>query len=307
MLDINPWFEFVKNNIMEKSELKELNMEHFSHTCVYVMCYQLSKMIRQTLYNYLSNCNVPDKTIPILDMKNEYLFSSMLITDVKKNYATIVEYKEGKPMFGKPDYKGLPITKSSSNRVASERFKEILENDILNNIDNVSVIDIIVKLNEFQNQIKNSLQNGENTFLKPVRIKDIQAYDDPLKVSGLRGALIWNELYKDNEIILPDSFYLIKLKTHKRSDLDLIQDEEMRNKIDELIFDNPEERIRTKGFYVFAIPRDTLIPDWVKPCIDVDLMVEDIMRSFMGVVRALGISTIFTSAQNNQISSFVTL
>lgn len=306
MIHIDPWLEFVKNEVIPYEEWKDKNLEDFNHVLIYTMCNVLAKMIRTTLWIYLGNCNVKKENRKRLDMKNEYLFSRMLISDVKKNYASIIEFKEGKPMFGKPDVKGLPINKSSTNRVASKRFKQILEHDILK-ADKIKVIDILVKLKEFENEIRQSLRAGEQTFLKPINVKDVGAYADPLSNGGYRGAMLWNELYPDMQITLPDSFFLVKLTLTKPSDLDKVSDPVIREKIQKFIFESPEQRIKSKGAYILGIPRGKMIPEWAVPCIAEDLIVEDTMSAFMGVIRALGVTNIYQDSSSNKFSNYITL
>lgn len=304
MLDLYPWVTFVKQNILSKEDIKSKNEADLNNVIIFTMCFHLSRMIRMVLEKYLKYCNVKKERRHLLDMKNEYLFSTMLITEVKKNYASVIEYKEGKNMHGKVDMKGLPIRKSSTNKIAAARFEEILENDILKT-KHINLLDILVKLNDFEQEIRESLNRGEQKFLKPVRVSDIEAYKDPLSESGIRGAMAWEEIYPEKAIVLPESFYLVKLTVFKPDDLYKITDENVREIVRKYIFENEEPRIRAKGLYILAIPRDEKIPDWAIPCIDVDTIVEDTMRSFMGVMRALGISNIYKSSNSEQFSNYI--
>ena len=306
MIHLDPWLKFVKENIIPEEILKTKEDNKLDYVIIYTLCNILSKMIQQVLATYLRHCNVREDKIKLLDMKNEYLFLRMLITSVKKNYASRIQYKEGKFMNGKLDIKGLPIYKSSTNRVAASYFKKILENDILLS-EKIDVVQIMIKLYKFQNEIKASLENGEVTFLKPVNIKDVEAYDDPLKISGYRGAMIWNLTNPNNEITLPDSFFLLKMTLNKRDQLEEIEDENIRKLLDENIFLNPEKRISSKGVYVLGIPRDAQIPDWAIPFIDVDTIINDTMKSFMSVIKALGVKTIQKNSQTEQFSNYISL
>ena len=306
MLDMGSWLNFVIDNIAYDSTLESTNPEDFKFVVIYTMCYELSNMIGKVLNTYLKNCNVKKENRPIMDMKNEYLFPRMLITQAKKNYASIIKYKEGKDMSNKLDIKGLPVNKSSTNRIAAKRFKDIIENKILKS-NKVDVVDILMDLHEFENEIRQSLQNGERTFLKPTNVKDVLAYDDPLKVGGYRGAMIWNMLYPDNKIDLPDSFFLVKMTLLKEEQLDSIEDDFVRETLRKEIFKCDEIRIRSKGVYIMAIPRTENIPDWAKQFIDEDTIVDDTMRAFMGCAKALGISTISQKADNEQFSNYIAI
>ena len=306
MIDTHPWIEFVKNEIMPEDELKTKNNIDFDCVCVYTLCFQLQNMIRIALATYLRQCNVKEEVIPILDMKNEYLYKRMLITPVKKSYAATTLYKEGKFMNYKLDAKGLQIKKSDTNRIVSKQFTKILEEDILG-VENVSLIDILIKVKEIEKTIRESLNNGESTYLKPCNMKDIEAYKDPLSNQGFRGLMVWNELYPESQIVLPDHFFLVKLLVHKPSDLDKIQDIKVRNVIENLIFNNPEKRIKSKGLYVLAIPRDTSIPEWAIPCINVEGILQDTMKAFMNVILALGPDKIYMDSNSNRFSNIIAL
>ena len=231
----------------------------------------------------------------------------MLITDRKKNYASIMEYKEGQPMNNKIDVKGLAIHKSSTNRIASETFKNILENKILKADGVPDLIDIILDVQDFENEIRTSLENGENKYLKPASVKDPNAYKDPLTNAGYRGALVWNALYPDKEITFPDDFFLIKCTLTRPKDLEKVEDDYVREIIQREIFDNPEPRIKSKGLYIFAVPRGEEVPEWIKPFIDKDQIVEDTMKAFLPIMSALGMETIYTGSNDEFISNYIEL
>lgn len=308
MVHIGDWLEFMNQIIVPQQIQDEKDPENYKYVVIYTMCFLLSKMIRTVLYNYLRKCNVKEENLHILDMKNEYLFMSMLITSVKKNYASIIKYKEGIDMDNIMDIKGLPINKSSCNRIAAAKFQDILENDILKDPTNIDIVNILIKLNNFENEIRTSLRNGESTFLKPSKIKAIQAYDDPLGIDGFRGAMVWNLLNPDNNQILPnDGFFLAKLTLVKEKQLDSINDEKIRTLLRDNIFNSNESRIRSKGCYLLAIPSGEPIPEWAIPFVDEDQIVEDTFKAFMGVIKALGICTISKSSQSEQISNYISI
>ncbi len=229
----------------------------------------------------------------------------MLITENKKNYGSIVEFKEGQDMHRKLDVKGLPINKSSTNRNAAAVFKKILEFDILKSEGEINIIEILCELQDLEDEIRESFNKGENTYLKPASVNDPQAYDDPLKITGYRGAMVWNIAYPDKEISFPDSFFLVKTTLVKPDMLEQIEDETIREALREQIFNNPEKRIKSKGAYVCAIPRDEIIPKWLIPFIDTDTMVCDIMKAMMPILKALGNYGIETSSSDSYYSNFI--
>ena len=305
MVYLNPWINFMKQNVINEKLIEERETDDLRHSIIYTFCYQLAEMIRSYLRMYLEHCNVEDARINILDMKNEYLFSRMLITENKKNYGSIIEFKEGQDMHRKLDVKGLPINKSSTNRNAAAVFKKILEHDILKSEGEIDIIDILCQLQDLEDEIRESIKRGENTYLKPTSVNDPQAYDDPLKIAGYRGAMIWNIVYPDREITFPDSFFLVKTTLLKPDMLDKIEDERIKGILNEQIFNNPEKRIKSKGVYICAIPRDELIPEWLIPFVDIDTMVCDIMKAMLPILKALGGHGISTSSNDSYYSNFI--
>lgn len=231
----------------------------------------------------------------------------MLITKNKKNYASIVEFKEGQPMHNKLDVKGLQITKSSTNRIASQIFKDILENKILKVEGSPNVIEILTDVENFESEIRRSLNDGESTYLKPTNVKDPLAYKDPLSNGGFRGAMVWNAVYPEKEINFPDSFFLVKTTLTRKQDLEKVEDEEIKRILNETIFEADDKRIKTKGVYIVAIPRDEQIPDWLKPFIDEEQIVQDTMKAFLPVMNSLGMETIYTASGAENISSYIEL
>lgn len=308
MVYLDPWIEYVNKNIMSKEDIESKeNKRNYRHVLIYTMCYELAKMIRTVLHTYLSSCNVLEEKIPRLDMKNEYLFFKMLITKNKKNYASTMEFKEGQDMHNKLDVKGLAIQKSSTNRNASKIFKKILKEQIMQCEGSPNLAVILEELEQFENEIRESLLKGEDTYLKPVSVKSEEAYEDPYAEQGVRGALLWNALNDENQIVFPDDFYIVKMTLLRKEDCALVQDREVREIIMDCVFNNPNPKISSKGVAVLGIPRDTKVPKWAIPFIDTDQIVEDTMRSFLPVMHALGVESIYTNSEHELFSNYIAI
>jgi len=240
----------------------------------------------------------------MLTMKNEFLFVRILITDNKKNYASVIEFREGSAM-DKLDVKGLALTKSTTNRNASKIFKDILENDILRSGE-IDLPHILRRLHQFEQEIRNSLKAGETTYLQPSSVKDFNAYDDPLKMQQVVATIMWNTAFPENEIVPPDSFFIVKTNLTKLKDLDRIKDIEpvIYERLKTEIFEG-NERLAKKGVYVMAIPRDEKVPSWLTPFIDVEEMTTTTMKSIMPVLKALELESIHNSASDDNYSNVI--
>lgn len=308
MIYLDRWVDFIKDDVISESTLKEKESTaiNFEYDIVFTFCYIVGYMIKDVLVKYLKQCNVKSKNIDLLDMKNEYLFSRMVITDGKKAYASIIDYKEGKDMHGTMDVKGLQIHKSDTNKNASNIFQNILEYDILKS-DKININEILVKISEFEKEIKRSINAGESTYLKPAYVKREEAYADPLSEQGIRAVMNYNVVYPDRKISLPSDFFIVKTTLLKPSDLTRINDRDIAKRINDNIFESDVKKIKTKGLYVFALPKDEDIPEWLIPFVDIKTMTSDIIKAFLPVLKALGPSVVSSNASTSEISNYISL
>ncbi len=127
--------------------------------------------------------------------KSEFLFKRlMMVPHAKKNYASLIEVQEGNivPPDAQLDVKGIEAIHKSSKPLSTRKaLQKILLEDILKApvIDQLRFIkDIAI----FEKQIMESMQSGSKEFYKPVTIKSMSAYDDPLRIQGIKASIAWN-------------------------------------------------------------------------------------------------------------------
>lgn len=308
MINMHPWACMVRDVIL-KDVKHDKSYDEIRYNSLSTISYYLSKLIRSTYDKFMKYSNVPKEKWDWLKMKNEFLYKRMLISDGKKNYVGLVEYKEGKWMDYDLDVKGLPIDKISSNQHASKFFKDLVKYDILKS-DEIDIPSILRKLQEFQDEIIKSLQRGEVKYLKPTRVKESKYYDNPLSQQQNRATFYWNELYPDYEIEAPDTVYIAKLIASKLSDLEIIRHSypEEYEMVKEKIFNSEIETVRDKGMYVIALPRTReTIPEWIIPLIDIDTIVEDTMKNIVKILVSLDIYPIGATKGQQHFGNIVKL
>ena len=311
MLHLSPWLEFMKSDILTKAEYadRDMNCESINNILIFSLCYSLSSMMRSRLHRYLTNCNVKESEIGRLDMKSEFFYSRMCVTNSKKAYAAYTLYKEGNaiPPEEALDIKGLAIRKADTNRNASEVFKGILEHDMLLS-PKIDVVGIVRKLTNFEEEITSSMTGLSKEYLKPAKCNEASKYADPYRQMQYMAYLTWNAAHPDKPIILPDNFNVIKIKLTKEDDLDNIPDDyiEIKDNIRENIFNNEEEVIRRKGGYVIAIPHDEEVPKWISYVMDLQAVVSDTMKAFAPLSECLGIVQV-NDGDRQSPSSFISL
>lgn len=234
----------------------------------------------------------------LLYLKNEFLFSRALLTPNKKNYATNQELKEGvileQDQEHAMDIKGLPINKSTMNDSAKAALQKILYEDILMSkyIDQVKIIEKIAIL---EHTIEKSLRDGKKEYYKPLSIKALSSYEDPMRIQGIKASIIWNKLKgPDLEAIdlnARNTIDVIKVKITP-SNIDLIYQDypEVYDRLVQLFTDTSLFKDeKKKEITTLAIPTGVETPEWVKVFIDYKTIINDNITNFpfgsVGITR----------------------
>ena len=254
--------------------------EGLRYSIVNIMAYVLGDIINDYMkkYTMASNSYSEDKKCLII-MKNEFLFKRIMLTDAKKNYASIQEIQEGNVIDGGMlDIKGLALAKSETNKTTQNRLKEIIYEDILNcaELDQVKVLkDLAI----FEKQIFNSLASGEKTYYKPKRIKSYNSYDDPMRQQGIKASIVWNAVRDESmeaiDLEIRNSIDILKVNITPRN-VEKLKDEEVKGKLIELM----KQKEFNTGITTIAIPKNSTIPQWLVDYIDYTTIINDNLSVF---------------------------
>ena len=207
------------------------------------------------------------------------------MTSVKKSYATIQEVQEGNLIPQNQntalDIKGIAsMAKSSMSDYTRNELKKIMYEDILN-CDEISQINVIKKIAILEKKIYNSLINGSKDFYKPVVVKSINNYENPMSIQGIKASIVWNALKED--ISEP-------LNLNERNSVDIAKVLINKNTIEKIKDKNPElykkcvDLIASGQFKddinSLAIPKDKEVPEWVLDFIDYDTIIKENVSGF---------------------------
>lgn len=305
MILIRDWIDMILNVFVD-SDIERSREENI-YTAASLIGIFISYMIQDTLDLYCKNANVPKEFWERINMKNEFFFETLITSTVKKNYMGKMLLREGRPMNGKIDIKGLSFVKSGISEEIGEYMKGIIKEDIMG--ERINFRGVLRKLNDLANTIRDTLLAGDPTFTKPMAVKDFTMYRDPLSEMGIRAVMCHNYIYPEDPIQLPDHIRAIKVKMTKKKDIENLQSThpEIYERIVKNMFENSNPRL-TKGVNSIAIPQTMeKIPDWIIPYIDIDTIVEDNMKSFFPVLKALGFEIINTRANNTMFSNIIQL
>lgn len=310
-LHLEPAYNFFKENIPIVDDSKEMKVS--SINCI---TYFITKVINEAYLKFGKLHFVEEKYRPLINMKNEFMLSRLLMTKNKKSYASSVLMQEGNLIEKqKIDLKGLAIKKSNTNKFVSEYFTNTLKDDIILAND-INYSNIIRKYFDLIDIIKKSFNNGDTKFTLPLRANEIESYVNPLNVMQLRGILTWNVLYPEEEITLPNNVNIIKIIieedydeiknkiinycnenniSYKDEDLNLFMDRihDTFNVSYNIGKTTIEKALTKKGILnIIALPKtEQSIPLFLRPFLDVDTMVYDHLNSGTIILDCLNIQT----------------
>lgn len=255
----------------------------FRHSIINIMSYCVGQLILDYIDRFTRHYNSWDRNRTcMLIMKNEFLFKSIMLTNGKKNYASIQEVQEGNlvPKEAGLAITGLPLDKVGIPKSTSKALKRILHDQILD-ADDIDQMGVLKELAILEKNIYNSLIDGETKYYKPARIKPFNAYSDPMRIQGIKASVAFNELKEDNEegINLNQANTVIIIKTT------LTKKTVTKVQVDHPEFYEKAMKLLDSDAYKgsissIAVLMDNPVPKWIVPFIDYTDIVHDNLNSF---------------------------
>lgn len=317
-------YDFRNKDILERKRLvdpfKIIPEDAMRYSIINILAYVISKLLRDYFDRISIKNNVTNDThnFCLMNMKNEFLFLRMLLSDAKKHYASIVELQEGHkvPLDKQLDIKGLQIDKSVVPESTKEALGNILHEDVLrpNYIDQMKIIN---KLAVLEKTIYDDIYNGGLKYYSPKKLKPFVTYKNPMSTQQVKASIVYN-LFRDEDetyinidennsvLIIGVNIDAHTLESCKLKESDPEKYEIMRK----IIYENPvievsQNKIAVKIFNdnlalnsrkitSIAIPRDSQTPKWILEFIDYASIVKDNIGTFP--LKSIGITKLDTNS-----------
>ena len=296
-LDNEKDYDFYNQEIIEKKRLIDaleiIPQDNLKFALINIMCYILSTIINLYMIDFTKQSgSYRSDELCRINMKNEFMMSRIMLTAVKKNYASLQILQEGNYLGkGVLDCKGIPcLTKSSTSKDTQKALRKILLEDILTGkVDQLKLIKDIAIL---EREIYNDLKSGSKKYYKPAIIRDIDNYETPLRIQGVKAAIAWNYVrtgLPGFDLTNRNSLDIVKIKIDKNSAIK-IRDQypEQYEKFCDIL--ESKSNIQLEGFNLheifggklenIAIPKDLPVPEWLIPFIDYDSIIQDNLSNF---------------------------
>lgn len=216
-------------------------------------------------------------------LKNEFQLKRALITDGKKNYCAYQERQESNiiPREKALAITGMPIKKVGVPESTKVRLQKILLEQILDNPGEISQVEIVKQLAILEKQIIEAIHNGSKEYFKPERIKALDAYDNPMRESGVKAAVAFNFLKDDDmepiDLNTRNSILNIKIDINNKN-IDGLR--ESRPDVYAKVVELMKRKEYAKGITGIAILDDMQVPEWIKDYIDYTTIVNDNLHTF---------------------------
>lgn len=301
-------YDFYDDDIIELESKTDLltiiPQNNLKFTLINIMSYVLDSVINEYMIDFTkqSHSYRGDENCRIL-MKNEFYMYRILLTEVKKHYAALQGVQEGNFLGedGTLDIKGIDcMAKSTFTESTKSSLKRILYEDILS-ADTVDQFNIIKKMAITEKQIYKNVIDGKKEYYKPLTVKSASHYADPLREQGIKGSIAWNYI-KDKD--------LPSLDLRERNGIDIAKVDISLKSIEKIkdIYPEQYERMKdlvdplrktvvegTDAFPIYkgniksiAIPKDTSVPKWLLPLVDVNQIISDGLSGFP--LESVGVS-----------------
>ena len=285
-------YDFYKDEVIEMQDYVRPDVitpqVGFRCSIINILASIMGKLAIDYMGKYSDNsnsttCHDGSKRKSFFILKNEFQLKRALITDGKKNYCAYQERQESSiiPKEKALAITGLPIKKvgvPDSTKVALQR---ILMENILDNPGQISQVEIVKQLAILEKQIVQAIHDGSKEYFKPERIKAIMAYDNPMRESGVKASVVYNELKDDNEepidLTTRNSILNIKIDINKKNVETL---KEKYPHTYEKAVALMQKKEFAKGITGIAILEDKVVPEWVKDYIDYTTIVNDNLHNF---------------------------
>jgi hypothetical protein len=245
------------------------------------------------MVKYLTiGCNIKDEYYrKKFVFKNEFGFLAMALI-AKKMYASSMFVQEGTPR----DIHDIAVSGLSfKKRDAAEFLEEImvhLYDKYILTADHVSVEGI---LNDYQNlreKLRSELDHNPK-YYQVLGLKDVSAYD-PNKIlpEQMRGAIIWNHLMPDEQLLPMDRVIVIRLSFDKMREH--ASDDPKIAEVLRLTLINNEKMKDTPFICLPEQYRE--IPEWIRPIIDKEGCIDKLLTPFKQLLSLFDVMVADTKA-----------
>ena len=261
--------------------------------------YILSKSLEHTFARYSSRSGIVGKDLNIISMKNEFLYTTFLRTNISKHYNGPIVIQEGNILRkSKLDIKGVNYIGSARPKEITDGVKAFLgyvHGNVRKTNGNINAEEILNHVAATERKILNSLSLGEKSYLGGVNIKQPATYKDNGENSCFYYRL-WEEVFAEHfgiDVILPNRFMKIPLIGEDKLWSDKALMDEFKSTLPNVYEKMMEfrERNPNKGINYLIVPASAgSIPEVMRPWVDKRKVIYAMCTPYYLALRSLNLS-----------------
>ena len=232
-----------------------------------------------------------------INMKNEFFMAVLIRTNIKKHYASLNVYQEGKLLpEPKVDIKGVQLRDSKLSAATNEKIEAFIKQlfDDVQKKGTIKGFDYLNTVRQFELDIAKSLLSGERLYLKTDPIKRPEEYkNDALSTSYFYYDLWENVFVPDfDPIIIPNKCFVLPLKNDGKILLDptwraqvMSSHPQLLKRLDQYLERDEIKRTPTR---IMLPPSISEIPEILRPLIDIRSIIFTNCQPFYLVLKSIG-------------------
>lgn len=290
----------------------EVNYSKSSYQINAFTVYLISRSLEHVFARLSTGFGMVGDDIKKISMKNEFLYTIMLRTTIKKHYAGIVQIQEGK-LLPKPakDIKGVQFRDSKLSAQTNKDAEAFLIDLLQSVVDNgkINGRDYLDKVHKIERKIYDSIMSGSRDYLKTVPVKPAAEYknDNPMQTNYFYYEL-WSQVFarRFDDMVIPNKCYSLPLKNGGKCItapewLDQLSSFDKKMTQELLSFLEQSEK---KSFSQLLIPPTMAsVPEIFRPLIDVRSVIFTNCKPFYLALESIGFAYIY-GKDNFLISDF---
>lgn len=271
-------------------------VSNFRDSCIIASAFGMRLFVENIIprmVKYLTiGCNIKDEYYrKKFVFKNEFGFLAMALI-AKKMYASSMFVQEGSPRdIHDIAVSGLSFKKRDSAEFLEDIMVHLYDKYILTP-DRVSIEGIMDEYYALREKLKGELEHNPK-YYQVLGLKDVSAYD-PNKIlpEQMRGALVWNELMPDEQMMPMDRVIVVRLSFEKMQ-----QHASDDPKIAEVLRMSLINNEKMKDTPFICLPEHYHeIPAWISLIIDKEGMVDKLLTPFKQLLSLFDVMVAETKA-----------
>lgn len=169
------------------------------------------------------------------------------------------------------------------------------------NVESIDPIAVLRDLAKEEKKIYQSIQNGEKKFFKPLKVKSLSAYENPMRIQGIVASQAYNALHEPGTEALDMSI---------RNSIDVAKVDITPKNIDRIkdshpyVYEKAIELMKQKeyatGISAIAIPLNEPVPEWILPFVNYDEIINNNLKGFP--IESIGL---FRGGPNNNSTNII--